>query len=53
MSDLEDVIADVVKHQEDMVEKNVLEREVPILDDVHDQENDPVRVDATAGEIVH
>ena len=37
--------------QGDMAEANL--REVPILDDVHDQENDPVRVDATAEEIVH
>lgn len=52
VSDLEDAIADVVKHQEDKAEGNVFEREVTIVDDVHHRENVPARVDTTAEEIV-
>ena len=38
-----------MKHQEDKVEENVLERVVPIVDDdVHHQENVPVQVDMSA-----
>ena len=48
LSDLEDAIADIGKHQEDRVE-NILEREVPIVeDDLRHQENVPVWVDTMA-----
>ena len=49
-TDLEDAIADVVKHQEEDME-NVLERVLPIVDE-HYQKNGPVPVDTTAEEIV-
>ena len=52
LSDLEDAIADAGEHQGDMVEENVLEREIPIVDDIRHQENVPVLVDTTDGEIV-
>lgn len=48
----EDAIAAVEKHQEDMVEENVFEREVPIVNDIHHQENVPVWVDMMPEKIV-
>ena len=47
VSDLEDAIVNIAKHQEDMVEENIPEREVPIVDDVHHQGKVLVRVDTT------
>lgn len=50
LSDLEDAIADIAKHQEDMLEENALERVVPIVDYVPHQKNIPGRVDTTTAE---